>query len=162
MKNKYANAHMRAAYVYAELSYCQRKKVGCVIVKDDRIISIGYNGSPPGWTNECEDENGLTKPEVYHAEANAIAKLARNHESGDSASAFITVAPCLDCAKLLAQSGIKEVYFAEKYRCTKGLVFLNKCGIKTFEMAVSDQRTPAFKILRFKSLVAKILFWFKN
>jgi dCMP deaminase len=146
MKNKYANAHMRTAYNYAELSYCKRKQVGCIIVKDDRIISIGYNGSPPGWTNQCENEKGLTKPEIYHAEANAIAKLARSHESGDSASVFVTCAPCIDCAKLLAQTGVKEVYFAEHYKGTCGLDFLNKCGIKTIEMVVSDDNLPSFKI----------------
>lgn len=131
MKKRLITAHMKAAYVYADLSRCKRKKVGCVLVKNETIISIGYNGTPPGWNNKCEDKNGKTLPYVYHAEANSIAKLARSHESGEDASAFITCAPCIDCAKLIAQSGIKEVFYNEEYRGTEGLQFLKKCKIKT-------------------------------
>ena len=118
MKYKYKKAHMTAAEVYAELSYAKRKKVGCVIVKDDRIISIGYNGTPSGWDNECEyttlwkDGKQLsspilvTKPEVLHAETNAIAKLASSTESGEGATLFLSsFSPCMDCAKLIYQSG---------------------------------------------------------
>ena len=126
MEKKYKKAHMAAAEVYAELSYAKRKKVGCVIVKDDRIISIGYNGTPSGWNNECEyttlwkDGKQLsspilvTKPEVLHAETNAIAKLASSTESGEGAILFLSsFSPCMDCAKLIYQSGIKEVYYKE-------------------------------------------------
>lgn len=130
MKQRYALAHMKVAHIYAGLSYCSRRKVGCVIVKDDRIISIGFNGTPPGWPNICEDENNQTLPEVYHAETNAIAKLAKSGESGQGASMFVTTVPCLDCAKLIAQSGITEVYYSEDYRKVDGLDFLKKCGLQ--------------------------------
>ena len=141
MKTRYANAHMRAAHIYAELSYCKRKQVGSVIVKDDRIISIGFNGTPPKWKNECE-RDGKTIPQVYHAEANAIAKLARTHESGEGSVAFITCAPCIDCAKLIAQTGISEVFYAEEYRGTEGLDFLSKCGIPTIKMEARSEYLP--------------------
>ncbi len=121
---------MKVAHIYAGLSYCQRRKVGAVIVKDDRIISIGFNGTPPGWPNICEDENNVTLPEVFHAEANAIAKLAKSVESGSGASMFVTTVPCMDCAKLVVQSGIKEIYYSEHYRKTDGLEFLEKCGVR--------------------------------
>lgn len=130
MKARYALAHMKVAHIYAGLSYCSRRKVGCVIVKDDRIISIGFNGTPPGWPNICEDDNNQTLPEVYHAETNAIAKLAKSGESGQGASMFVTTVPCLDCAKLIAQSGIREVYYSEDYRKVDGLDFLKKCGLQ--------------------------------
>jgi dCMP deaminase len=120
---------MQAAHIYARLSYCKRRKVGCVIVKDDRIISIGFNGTPPGWSNDCEDENHNTLPEVYHAETNAIAKLAKSAESGMGAAMFVTTVPCIECAKLIAQSGIHVVYYSEDYRKTDGLDFLRRCGI---------------------------------
>jgi dCMP deaminase len=129
---------MKTARVFAELSTAKRKHVGAVVVKDDRIISIGYNGMPSGWDNNCEDEisypdaHGVTlktKPEVLHAESNAIAKLAKSTESGDGASMFITCAPCMDCAKMIFQSGIKEVFYGEDYRDDVGILFLNKCGI---------------------------------
>ena len=130
MKERFAKAHMRAAYSYAQLSYCNRRQVGCAIVKDDRIISIGFNGTPPGWENECEDKDGNTKPEVFHAEANAIAKLAKSVESGQGATMFVTTVPCFDCSKLIAQTGIKEVYFSEEYRKMDGFEFLEKCDIE--------------------------------
>jgi len=134
---------MKTARVFAELSSSRRKQVGAVVVKDDRIISIGYNGMPSGWDNNCEDEIGhvlddneytvetrlKTKPEVLHAESNAIAKLAKSTESGDGASMFITCSPCIECAKMIFQSGIKEVFYSEDYREDTGIVFLNKCGI---------------------------------
>ena len=128
---------MKTARVFAELSTAKRKQVGAVVVKDDRIISIGYNGMPSGWDNNCENElyqpvgrvNLVTKPEVLHAESNAIAKLAKSTESGDGASMFITCSPCIECAKMIFQSGIKEVFYSEDYRDDGGIVFLNKCGI---------------------------------
>jgi len=122
----------------AELSYARRLQVGAVIVKDDKIISIGYNGMPAGWDNDCEDQvyeqDGFhitltTKPEVLHAETNAIAKLARSNESGLDSDMFITHAPCLDCAKLIYQSGIKRVFYSEAYRDDAGMQFLKKSGI---------------------------------
>ena len=138
IKEKYLSAYMQTARIFAELSSAKRKHVGAVVVKDDRIISIGYNGMPSGWDNNCEvithtDFTGTvvtkTKPEVLHAESNAIAKLAKSTESGDGASMFITCAPCMDCAKMIFQSGIKEVFYAEDYRDDDGIRFLNKCGI---------------------------------
>jgi dCMP deaminase len=138
IKEKYLGAYMKTARVFAELSTAKRKQVGAVVVKDDRIISIGYNGMPSGWDNNCEDEisypdaHGVTlktKPEVLHAEMNSLSKLAKSTESGDGASMFITCAPCMDCAKMIFQSGIKEVFYGEDYRDDVGILFLNKCGI---------------------------------
>ena len=138
MKQKFRDAYMKTAEVFAELSSARRLHVGAIIVKDDRIISIGYNGMPSGWDNNCEDElkwpNGeiqflTTKPEVLHAETNAIAKLAKSTESGNGATLFVTHAPCLDCAKLVYQSGINSVYYRESYRTDDGLQFLEKAGV---------------------------------
>ena len=143
IKEKYLGTYMKTARLFAEHSSAVRKKVGAVIVKDDRIISIGYNGMPAGWDNTCEElkpqsfphEPALvTKPEVLHAESNAIAKLARSSESGDGASMFITCSPCIDCAKMIYQSGIKEVFYGEKYRDNAGIEFLYKCGINVREI----------------------------
>ena len=143
IKEKYLGTYMKTARLFAEHSSAKRKKVGAVIVKDDRIISIGYNGMPAGWDNTCEElkpqsfpnEPALvTKPEVLHAESNAIAKLARSSESGDGASMFITCSPCIDCAKMIYQSGIKEVFYGEKYRDNAGIEFLYKCGINVREI----------------------------
>jgi dCMP deaminase len=140
MKQKLIDAHMATARTYAELSHARRLHVGAIVVKDDRIISIGYNGMPAGWDNNCEDEvrgssGGLpmsklvTKPEVLHAETNAIAKLARSNESGLGADMFITHAPCLECAKLIFQSGIGRVWYGADYRDDAGLDFLTRSGI---------------------------------
>jgi dCMP deaminase len=137
IKEKYLDTYMKTAKLFAEHSSAVRKKVGAVVVKNDRIISIGYNGMPSGWDNNCEDvvhriaqESILkTKPEVLHAESNAIAKLAKSTESGDGASMFITCSPCIDCAKMIYQSGIKEVFYGEEYRNNDGIDFLNKCGL---------------------------------
>jgi len=138
VKQKYINAHMAVAETYASLSTAVRLKVGAIVVKDNRVISIGYNGMPAGWDNNCEDEiqypdaEGITlktKPEVLHAETNAIAKLARSSESGLSAAIFVTHAPCLDCAKLIYQSGISTVYYRNTYRDNNGVEFLLKGGI---------------------------------
>jgi len=143
MKQKFIEAFMKTAEVFAELSSARRLHVGAIIVKDNRIISIGYNGMPSGWDNNCEDvvtptlpylqgdgPTLKTKPEVLHSETNAIAKLAKSTESGDGATMFITHAPCLDCAKLIYQSGIKSVYYRNTYRNTDGVDFLNKCNIE--------------------------------
>lgn len=132
--DKWDKAHMKVAKIYATLSSANRLQVGCVLVKNNRIISIGYNGMPSGWTNECEttDEYGnapITKPEVLHAETNAIAKVAQSNESAEGSTAYTTCAPCLDCAKLIYQSGIKRVVYGHGYRCDTGLTFLKECGI---------------------------------
>ena len=138
MKTKFKQAFMKTAETFAELSTAVRAKVGAIIVKDDRIISIGYNGMPSGWDNNCENFVGFdtvgepklrTKPEVLHAETNAIAKLARSTESGDGATLFITHSPCLECAKLIFQSGINNVVYREQYRDKQGLDFLVKSGV---------------------------------
>ena len=140
MKPKYQTAHMRAAHIYGELSHARRLKVGALIVKDDRIISIGYNGMPSGWDNNCEleQEDGTlkTKPEVLHAETNAIAKLARSSESGLGSTLFVTHSPCLDCAKIIYQSGIKHVYYATDYRDDSGLTFLRNSGVQVDRLDV--------------------------
>lgn len=115
--------------MYSSLSSAKRLKVGAVVVKDDRIISIGYNGTPSGWDNKCEDENGQTKPEVIHAEANAVLKLAASNESGKDASIFITHAPCINCAKLILVSGINSVYYRNSYRDDSGVHFLRRSGL---------------------------------
>lgn len=128
---------MATAEIFAELSHARRLHVGAIVVKDDRIISIGYNGMPAGWDNNCEDivqhsddtVTLKTKPEVLHAETNAIAKLAKSNESGLGADMFITHAPCLDCAKLIYQSGISSVYYRNSYRDSSGVDFLTKSGI---------------------------------
>lgn len=141
MKQKYIDAHMKVAEVYAQLSYAKRLKVGAIVVKDNRVISIGYNGMPSGWDNTCEDlitdqrdevvtYTTKSKPEVLHAETNAIAKLARSNESGLGATMFVTHAPCLDCAKLIYQSGISNVYYRNTYRVKEGIEFLQKSNIE--------------------------------
>jgi dCMP deaminase len=134
MKTKYKQAYMKTAGIFAELSHAQRLHVGAIIVKDNRVISIGYNGMPSGWDNQCEytQEDGTlkSKPEVLHAETNAIAKLARSTESGLDADLFVTHSPCLDCAKLIYQSGIKRVFYANAYRDNSGIAFLESSGIE--------------------------------
>jgi len=141
MKEKFVSAYMDVAERFAELSSARRLHVGAIVVKDDRIISIGYNGMPSGWDNDCEyelyEDNGddepitvlKSKPEVLHAETNAIAKLAKSNESGMGATMFITHAPCLDCAKLIYQSGISSVLYRNSYRSDDGVSFLQKAGV---------------------------------
>ena len=144
MKNRAKQAYMKAAETFAELSYAVRLKVGAIVVKDDRIISIGYNGMPAGWDNVCEHVVGRsggkpvlkTKADVLHAESNAITKLARSSESGEGATMFITHAPCIDCAKLIYQSGIDTVYYKNDYRSTQGLEFLKECNIPVEQIDV--------------------------
>lgn len=140
MKPKYKHAYMKTARIFGDLSHAVRLKVGAIIVKDNRVISIGYNGMPAGWDNECEykhyslgnpnDFSLKSKPEVLHAETNAIAKLARSSESGLDADLFVTHSPCLDCAKLIYQSGIKRVYYATNYRDDAGINFLQASGVE--------------------------------
>ena len=130
MKQKFIDAYMDVAERFAQLSSATRLQVGAIVVKDDRIISIGYNGMPTGWDNCCEDSHNKSKAEVLHAETNAIAKLAKSGESGLGATMFVTHAPCIDCAKLVYQSGITTVYYKNEYRSTQGLEFLNKSGVE--------------------------------
>ena len=145
MKQKWAEAFMDTAERFAQLSSARRLHVGAVVVKDDRIISIGYNGMPAGWDNNCEFEfthpqtkvtELVTRKEALHAETNAIAKLAKSTESGMGATMFITHAPCLDCAKLIYQSGIGSVLYRNAYRDTSGVTFLEKSGIQVEQINV--------------------------
>lgn len=175
MKPKFKHYYMKIAAETAKLSYARRLQVGAIVVKDDRIISIGYNGMPAGWDNKCEDkvfastegwmdppelftkfpyeetsdEDGavidryrlVTKPEVLHAETNAVSKLAKSNESGDGASLFVTHMPCIDCAKLIYQSGISTVYYHNSYRTTDGIDFLKKSGVNV-EQINTDNDIP--------------------
>ena len=138
MKEKFIDAYMDVAERFAQLSSAVRLQVGAIVVKDDRIISIGYNGMPSGWDNCCEEWHGedewgntitKSKKEVLHAESNAIAKLARSPESGEGATIFVTHAPCIECSKLIYQSGISTVYYKNEYRSTQGIKFLEKSNI---------------------------------
>jgi len=141
MKTKFIQAYMDVAERFAQLSSAKRLQVGSIVVKDDRIISIGYNGMPSGWDNTCEDHHTMidndgnrfieskTKPEVLHAEANAITKLARSPESGLGATIFITHSPCMECAKLIFQSGIETAYYRDDYRSSQGIEFLKQSGV---------------------------------
>lgn len=122
--------YLRMATIWAENSYCQRRKVGAIIVKDKMIISDGYNGTPVGFENVCEDENGVTKPYVLHAEANAISKVARSNNSSDNATLYVTASPCLECSKLIIQAGIRRVVFNDLYRLTDGIDLLRRAGVE--------------------------------
>lgn len=136
--DKWQEAYIDTAVRFSALSSANRLKVGAIVVKDNRIISIGYNGMPSGWTNECEwtpddhmgYDTGKTKPEVIHAEANAIAKLAKSHESGEGADIYITHAPCIECAKMIYSSGISRIFYKDKYRSDDGIIFLEKCNLE--------------------------------
>lgn len=122
--------YLRMARIWAENSYCTRRQVGAIIVSDSMIISDGFNGTPSGFENVCEDNNGLTKPYVLHAEANAITKVARSNNSSQGATLYVTASPCLECAKLIIQSGIRRVVFNELYRITDGIDLLQRAGIE--------------------------------
>lgn len=122
--------YLRMALIWAENSYCQRRKVGALVVKNKMIISDGFNGTPSGFENVCEDENQVTRPYVLHAEANAITKLARSHNNSDEATLYVTASPCIECAKLIIQSGIKRVVYGEKYRLDDGIQLLERAGIE--------------------------------
>lgn len=121
--------YMQMAMIWAENSYCQRRKVGAILVKDKMIISDGYNGTPVGFENKCEDENNHTYPYVLHAEANAITKVACSNNSSKDSTLYVTSSPCIECAKLIIQAGIKRVVYAEKYRLEDGIELLTKAGI---------------------------------
>lgn len=123
--------YLRMARIWAENSYCKRRQVGALIVKDKMIISDGYNGTPSGFENVCEDENNVTKTYVLHAEANAITKIAHSSNSSEGATMYVTASPCIECAKLIIQSGIRRVVYSEKYRLEDGINLLKRAGIET-------------------------------
>ena len=129
-QKKFDQRYLEMARIWAQNSYCQRRQVGALVVKNGMIISDGYNGTPSGFENICEDDNGVTKPYVLHAEANAITKLARSSNNSDGATIYITASPCIECAKLIIQSGIKRVVYGEKYRLTDGIDLLERAGIE--------------------------------
>lgn len=121
--------YLRMARIWAENSYCKRRKVGALVVKDKMIISDGYNGTPSGFENICEDDDGITKPYVLHAEANAITKLARSGNNSDGSTLYVTAAPCIECSKLIIQAGIRRVVYGEKYRLEDGINLLKRANI---------------------------------
>lgn len=122
--------YMRMAFIWSENSYCQRRKVGALLVKDKMIISDGYNGTPSGFENICEDENNITKPYVLHAEANAITKVARSNNSSNDATLYVTSSPCIECAKLIIQAGIRRVVYSDAYRLSDGIELLKRAKIE--------------------------------
>ena len=133
---KFDRSYLRMAQVWAENSYCNRRKVGALIVKDKMIISDGYNCTPSGFENVCEDEEGHTKPYVLHAEANAITKVAKSNNSSNGATLYVTAAPCMECAKLIIQSGIRRVVYLESYRLSDGIELLERAGIEVVQIFV--------------------------
>lgn len=130
MDTKFDKSYLEMARVWARNSYCTRRQVGALIVKDRMIISDGYNGTPAGFENVCEDENGVTKPYVLHAEANAITKVAKSSNSSLGATMYVTASPCIECAKLIIQAGITRVVYSEDYRSSEGLDLLRRAGIE--------------------------------
>ena len=159
MNDRFVDYFMRVAEETAALSYAKRLQVGCVIVKDRRILSIGYNGTPSGWDNCCEDTikkvdiaemtttiETKTKAEVLHAESNALMKLCQSNESSAGSTVFITHAPCIDCAKLLYQAGISEVIYKEEYRSRNGIEFLEKCGVNVWQKKTTGQLAESVKL----------------
>ena len=132
--------YARMAQIWAENSYCVRRKVGALVVKDNMIISDGYNGTPTGFENICEDDNNVSKPYVLHAEANAITKLARSSNSSEGATLYVTASPCIECAKLIIQSGIKRVIYTEQYRLTDGVDLLKRAGIEVEYLDLNTEK----------------------
>jgi Deoxycytidylate deaminase len=130
--------YIRMALIWAENSYCERRKVGALIVKDKMIISDGYNGTPSGFENICEDDNSITKPYVLHAEANAITKIARSNNSSDGATMYVTASPCIECSKLIIQAGIKRVVYCENYRLADGLELLKRANIEVLYLSPTE------------------------
>ena len=126
---KFDHSYLQMAAVWAQNSYCKRRQVGALLVKDRMIISDGYNGTPSGFENNCEDENGATKPYVLHAEANAITKVAKSGNSSEGSTLYVTASPCIECAKLIIQAGIKRVVYRDAYRLTDGIDLLKAAGI---------------------------------
>ncbi len=134
--------YLRMASIWAENSYCVRRQVGALIVKDKMIISDGYNGTPSGFENVCEDEQGVTKPYVLHAEANAITKIARSVNNSDGATLYVTDSPCIECSKLIIQAGIRRVIFSRNYRLTEGLDLLKRAGIEIVHIPLEESQSP--------------------
>ena len=132
--------YLRMTQIWAENSYCKRRQVGALLVKDKMIISDGYNGTPSGFENVCEDDNNVTKPYVLHAEANAITKLARSNNNSDGATIYITASPCIECAKLIIQAGIRRVVYGEQYRLTDGIDLLRRAGIEVVFMDINSTK----------------------
>ena len=139
-QHKLDERYLRMAKIWAENSYCVRRQVGALVVKDKMIISDGYNGTPSGFENICEDENNVTKPYVLHAEANAITKLARSNNNSDGATIYITASPCIECAKLIIQAGIRRVVYGENYCLTDGIDLLRRAGIEVILMEVKSEK----------------------
>ena len=137
-QDKLDRRYLRMARIWAENSYCQRRQVGALVVKDKMIISDGYNGTPSGFENVCEDEQNVTKPYVLHAEANAITKLARSSNNSEGATIYITASPCIECAKLIIQAGIKRVVYGEQYRLTDGIELLQRAGIEVVFIDINE------------------------
>lgn len=138
-QQKYDYAYLRMASEWAKLSYCNRRKVGSLLVKDRMIISDGYNGTPSGFENICEDEEGVTKWYVLHAEANAITKVASSNHSCDGATLYLTMSPCKDCSKLIHQAGIRRLVYIQQYKDTSGLEFLEKAGVEVCQLNPNDE-----------------------
>lgn len=134
--------YLRMATIWAENSYCVRRKVGALLVKDKMIISDGYNGTPSGFPNVCESEEGATYPYVLHAEANAISKVARSNNSSEGSTLYITASPCMECSKLIIQAGIKRVVFHDLYRITDGLDLLQRAGIEIVHLPLREAEIP--------------------
>jgi len=133
-QNKFDVSYLEMARVWAKNSYCKRRQVGALIVKDRMIISDGYNGTPGGFENVCEDESGVTKPYVLHAEANAITKVAKSGNSSEGSTLYVTAAPCLECAKLIIQAGIRRVVYQDEYRVRDGVELLERAGIEVSKL----------------------------
>ena len=136
---KFDHSYLQMAAVWAKNSYCKRRQVGALIVKDRMIISDGYNGTPSGFENICEDESGATKPYVLHAEANAITKVAKSGNSSEGATLYVTASPCMECSKLIIQAGIKRVVYKDEYRLTDGIELLKKAGITVEKVDEEDE-----------------------
>ena len=134
--------YLRMALIWAENSYCRRRKVGALVVKDKMIISDGYNGTPSGFENVCEDDNNVTKPYVLHAEANAITKLARSSNNSDGATLYVTASPCIECSKLIIQAGIRRVVYDEQYRLNDGVELLKRAGIEAVHLPIHENKEP--------------------
>jgi dCMP deaminase len=139
-QQKFDRRYLDMARIWAQNSYCQRRQVGALVVKQGMIISDGYNGTPSGFENVCEDETGVTKPYVLHAEANAITKLARSSNNSDGATIYITASPCIECAKLIIQAGIKRVVYGEQYRLSDGIDLLRRAGIEVEYLPLEENK----------------------
>jgi dCMP deaminase len=142
-QKQFDRSYLEMAAVWGRNSYCKRRQVGAIIVKERMIISDGYNGTPSGFENVCEDEQGLTKPYVLHAEANAITKVAKSNNSSEGATLYITTSPCVECAKLIIQAGIARVVYSNQYRITDGIALLRRAGIEVAHIDINTQHTAS-------------------